>query len=105
MSSVSHTYEKIYRLVAKIPRGKVATYGQIARLAGIPNGARQVGYALHAIPPGFPIPWQRVINSRGTISFPRAHRNHALQRRLLEKERVRFTGGVVDLKKFGWRHR
>ena len=61
-------YQKIYACVRKIPRGKVATYGQIAALCGSPRGARIVGYALHVIPENSNIPWQRVINSQGFIS-------------------------------------
>ena len=62
-------YQQIYQTVQQIPYGKVATYGQIARLAGFPGYARQVGYALHATPAGIEIPWHRVINAKGEISL------------------------------------
>ena len=83
-------YAAYYAVIAEIPRGAVATYGQIARLAGRPGRARQVGYALHALPPGSPIPWQRVVNAQGKISprgvdFVRRHRlafSHLCQFRL-----------------------
>lgn len=97
-------YAKIYQTVAKIPRGKVATYGQIAELAGLSRRARQVGYALHALPPGAPIPWQRVLGAGGKISLP--GRSGARQRELLAAEGVEFTGsGRIDLARFGWRPR
>jgi methylated-DNA-protein-cysteine methyltransferase-like protein len=81
----------------------VASYGQIARVAGL-GGARQVGYALHALPRGTTVPWHRVLNAQGRISL-RDH--HALtQRLLLEREGVRFDArGRVNLVKFGWRPR
>src|SRR6185436_18609812 len=60
-------YQRIYRIVRRIPRGRVATYGQVALLAGLKGHARQVGYALHALPDAETVPWQRVINARGEI--------------------------------------
>ena len=102
----SEAYGRVYRVVRRIPRGRVATYGQVAKLAGLPRGARQVGYALHALHPDSRVPWQRVINQRGEIS-PRALRGpEVLQQRLLEAEGVRFdTDGRVDLPRFRWRPR
>jgi methylated-DNA-protein-cysteine methyltransferase related protein len=64
------TYPDVWEMVARIPRGTVATYGQIAELLGIPGRARFIGYALHALPPGTPVPWHRVVNSRGQVSLP-----------------------------------
>jgi len=64
-------YQRIYGTIRLIPRGRVATYGQIAELAGLPGHARQVGYALHALPDGSDVPWQRVVNVQGRVS-PRA---------------------------------
>ena len=83
--------------------GKVATYGQVAALAGIPGGARQVGYALHAAGEEIDIPWQRVINAQGRIS-PRAHPGwEGLQRKILEAEGVVFDpSGRTDLRRFRW---
>jgi methylated-DNA-protein-cysteine methyltransferase-like protein len=96
-------YARIYAQVRRIPRGKVATYGQIAELAGLPNHARLVGYALHALGDEG-VPWQRVINARGQVS-PRSVPDWAgLQRRLLEGEGVRFDDrGRIDLRRFGWK--
>ena len=97
----SAPFARIYAVVATIPRGKVATYGQVARLAGRVT-ARLVGYAMAACPDG--LPWRRVINSKGEVS-PRKHGDgHATQRRLLEREGVRFDAeGRVDLDRHRWR--
>jgi methylated-DNA-protein-cysteine methyltransferase related protein len=100
------SYQRIYRVVKRIPRGKVATYGQVAMLAGLPGHARQVGYALHALRPGRGVPWQRVINAKGEISLRGPSGEGGLQQALLESEGVRFDrAGRVDLKRFGWRGR
>jgi methylated-DNA-protein-cysteine methyltransferase-like protein len=96
------SYARIYEVVRRIPRGRVASYGQVARLAGIPNGARQVGYALHALRDGPPVPWHRVVNALGGISLRGA--SAATQRRRLEGEGVRFDdAGRVRLARFAWR--
>lgn len=92
-------YDRVYAVVRTIPRGKVMTYGQIARLLDSPRAARAVGYALRA---GLEdVPWQRVINERGTIS-QRGEGSDALkQRRLLEVEGVEFGfDGRCDLEKY-----
>jgi methylated-DNA-protein-cysteine methyltransferase-like protein len=80
----------------------VAWYGQVARLAGLANAARQVGYALHALPDGAAVPWHRVVNAQGAISL---QDHHALtQRMLLAREGIRFDArGRVDLVRFGWK--
>jgi len=96
-------FERIYRLVERIPRGKVASYGQIARMLGQPHGARTVGWALRALPDGTTVPWHRVLNSQGRISAPWGPAAVALQRALLEEEGVVFDDtGRVDLTRFGW---
>jgi methylated-DNA-protein-cysteine methyltransferase-like protein len=93
-------------VVRRIPRGRVASYGQVAELAGIPRHARQVGYALHALGPVSSVPWHRVVNARGEISLRSAPGADRIQRQLLERERVRFDGrGRVDLARFRWRPR
>ena len=99
-------YERIYAVVRRIPRGRVATYGQVAELAGIPRHARQVGYALHALRAGRPIPWQRVINSRGEVS-PRSEPGFdEVQRDLLEDEGIEFDArGRIELDRYQWRPR
>lgn len=96
-------YARIWSVVKKIPRGRVATYGQVATLAGLDGHARQVGYALHNLPDGSRVPWHRVINAKGEISPRLTSDSHELQRLLLEAEGVEFTvDGRVDLRKFRW---
>lgn len=93
------THQRIYDVVRRIPRGRVATYGQVAAIAGLGRSARLVGYALHNAPAG--LPWHRVINAQGTISARADSDWGELQRNLLEAEGVEFDlRGRVDLKKF-----
>src|SRR3989442_10323327 len=97
----SRTYQKIYRAVRRIPHGRVSTYGDVADRAGLEGRARQVGYALHALPSGSGVPWHRVVNARGEISLRRGSDSHELQRLLLEAEGIEFDGrGRIDLKQF-----
>jgi methylated-DNA-protein-cysteine methyltransferase-like protein len=98
------SYARIYAVVRSIPPGRVATYGQVARLAGFPQHARLVGYALHALPGDSGVPWQRVINAKGEVS-PRALPGwEGFQGQLLEREGVRFDGrGRVSLARYQWR--
>ena len=91
--------QRIWQVTAAIPPGTVATYGQIAALAGLPGGARQVGLTLSRLPPGTRLPWHRVINAAGRISIADPSRQQAL----LESEGVVFKNGRVDLKRFRWR--
>jgi len=97
------TWRRIYATVSRIPPGRVATYGQVAALTGLAGRARQVGYALHALPEGSPVPWHRVINARGEIS-PRAEPGwEGFQRFLLEEEEVELDlAGRIDLERFQW---
>ena len=101
---LSSSFERIARVVAKIPRGRVMTYGDVATAAGLPGAARAVGYAMRAL--GHTLPWQRVLgrktprSARITILDPRSQ---AEQRRLLEKEGVRFDArGGVSLRDYGF---
>lgn len=95
-------HQRIHRVVERIPKGRVATYGQIARLAGLPGQARLIGYAMHALPTGSKVPWQRVVNAKGEISIP--GENGTWQRRLLEREGVRFDArGRIPLATYQWR--
>lgn len=97
------SYERIYAQVARIPMGRVATYGQIADLADLPGQARQVGYALHALPPGSDLPWHRVINAKGEVSLRAELGWEGFQRQLLEDEGVVFDSvGRLDLKRYRW---
>ena len=96
--------DRIYAVIQRIPPGRVATYGQVAALAGLPGHARQVGQALRETPEGLEVPWQRVINARGEVS-PRGGLGleEGLQRHLLEEEGVAFDGrGRIDLEVYGW---
>ncbi len=97
-------YEVIWTTVRRVPRGRVATYGQIATLAGLDGHARQVGYALHNLPERSNVPWHRVVNAKGEISPRTAGDSHELQRMLLEAEGIAFDArGRLDLKKYRWR--
>ncbi len=102
----SDSYERIYAVVSKIPRGKIATYGQVAELAGLSGHARQVGYALHATPDEIAIPWQRVVNAKGEIS-PRSEPQMAgVQKSLLDAEGISFDAdGRIDLARCRWQPR
>ena len=100
---VSETYRRIWAVARRIPKGKVATYGQIAAISGHPGQARLVGYAIHALPEGSDVPWHRVINARGEISFDEASPGYHVQRALLEKDGVRFdVKRRIDLKVYRW---
>jgi methylated-DNA-protein-cysteine methyltransferase-like protein len=100
-------WKQIYRVVSRIPRGRVATYGQVARLAGLPHGAREVGWALAALADDpISVPWQRVINARGEVSQRRFNPGDLLQRERLEAEGIRFgPRGRIDLERYQWRPR
>lgn len=98
-------FERVYLLVQQIPRGRVASYGQIAALLGHPQAARTVGWALNALRGSDvnDVPWQRVINSAGRISISRADLGADLQHALLEEEGIEFDArGYVDLGRYGW---
>ncbi|MCP3661782.1 MAG: methyltransferase [Gammaproteobacteria bacterium] len=98
------THESIYEIVRRIPQGSVATYGQIARLAGAPGAARQVGYALAASDEKDGLPWQRVVNAKGEVSQRASSDGEVYQRILLEMEGVVFSGsGRISLDRFQWR--
>ena len=99
---MKNTFEKIYDVVRQIPRGKVATYGQIAMLAGNPHWSQVVGYALHVNPEPGVIPCHRVLNRFGEPSSAFAFGGINEQILLLEEEGVRFIDGKVDLEKYLW---
>jgi methylated-DNA-protein-cysteine methyltransferase-like protein len=105
-ASPSDRYARIYRVVRRIPRGRVATYGQVASLADLPGCARQVGYALHALRADSDVPWQRVVNARGEISLRSEPGFEPIQQRMLEAEGVDFDRrGRLDLSRAQWRPR
>jgi methylated-DNA-protein-cysteine methyltransferase-like protein len=84
-------------VVAMIPAGKVSTYGEVARMAGFPGRARQVGYALRLMPPGMNLPWHRVVGAGGRIVFPGSSSHFREQSRRLRSEGVKVTRGRVEL--------
>ncbi len=95
-------YIAVYQVVQEIPEGKVATYGQVAKLLGLPNHARHVGFALSALDSDSSIPWYRVVNAKGEV-HPRHAGEPSFQRQSLEKEGVVFSeNGRISLKKFQW---
>lgn len=93
---------RIWQVVALIPRGRVATYGDIARQAGIPGAARRVGRALRKLPADTRIPWHRVLNSRGKLSLPPGSRGRYRQRARLEAEGISFRGDRLSLAAYRW---
>jgi methylated-DNA-protein-cysteine methyltransferase related protein len=101
-----NSYQQIYATVQQIPEGRVATYGYIAELSGLAGKARVVGYALYQIDlPTSEVPWHRVINAKGEISYSPLRRGaDYLQRSLLEAEGIEFdSDGKVSLAKYGWK--
>lgn len=100
MASDSGFFEKVYRLVRRVPYGKITSYGAVARMLEHPHAARTVGWALHSLTEGTDVPWWRVINSQGRISLLVGG---ALQRELLEAEGVTFDErDRVNWERFGW---
>lgn len=94
--------ERIWATICDIPEGYVASYGQIAGIAGIPRGARQVGYALRHLPKGSKVPWYRVIQASGTIAFRSGSDAFNEQSTRLMLEDVAILKGRIDMKKYRW---
>jgi len=102
----SDSYRRIYAVVARVPKGRVTTYGQLARLAGLPRQARLVGYALNVLPADTALPWHRVVNAQGRTSLrSNGLGGDQIQRQLLRREGVRFVDGAIALDRYGWRPR
>lgn len=95
-------YNKVYLIVKKIPKGKVASYGQIAFLAGSPRASRAVGYALHKNPEPGIIPCHRVVNREGRLAPAFAFGGSEAQKLLLESEGVKVKNNYVDMEKYSW---
>lgn len=93
---------RIREVVRDIPQGCVASYGQIAEIAGIPRGARQVGYALRTLPARSDVPWHRVVTASGRLAFPPSSTSFRRQRRRLQEEDVPVVGGRVDMREHCW---
>lgn len=98
--SVARFHRAVYRLVAEIPRGQVATYGQLAAILGWPRAARAVGHAMKHCPLG--VPWHRVVNAGGGISLRANVESMVTQRLLLEQEGVPVRGGRIRLERHRW---
>lgn len=99
------TLLKVWATAKQIPRGRVTTYGQLAAAAGFPRAARLAGFALKNTPPKMVLPWHRVLNASGKISFPPRSRPWREQKQRLEAEGVVFLAGRVDLRRYGWKSR
>ena len=99
---ILNRHQQIWLVVSKIPQGCVATYGQVAELAGLPRQARAVGSILSQLPRGSDLPWHRVINSRGELSFPLDSNKYQEQKSRLEQEGIEFTGDKISLATYGW---
>lgn len=100
---MTNIYQEVYKVVSYIPEGKVATYGQIARLVGRPRHARQVGYALAALPEEHEVPWHRVVNAKGEISARSSSDYEHYQQILLEEEGIEFgLKGRIKLSIYQW---
>lgn len=93
-------YVKVWDVIEGIPAGSVLNYGEVARLAGFPGRARMVGMALGRAPKSRQLPWHRVVNAQGKISFPEGSPKAKTQRRLLEAEGVEFVDDTIDLERF-----
>lgn len=95
--------QKIWQVVLSIPEGKVASYGQVASMAGLGRQARYIGRALGKLPAGHTVPWYRVIRSNGQIAFPEGTETFATQKKLLEHEGVEVKNGKVHMGRYQWR--
>ena len=93
---------KIWQVVHQIPAGKVASYGQVAKMAGLPGYARYVGYTMKVLPAGTKLPWFRVVNADGAISFKKGSGQYLLQKSLLESEGLVLINGRFSIRKYGW---
>jgi methylated-DNA-protein-cysteine methyltransferase-like protein len=101
-SDFDNWVKAVWQVVAGIPRGHVLTYGEVARLAGMSRAARRVSMAMRRAPRGMKLPWHRVINAQGKISFPTESSGYQRQKELLEQEGVVFMNGKIDLERFGY---
>ena len=94
--------ERMWYVVRRFPRVKVATYGQVARLADLPGYARYVGYTMKMLPSGSKLPWFRVVNSKGQLSFPKHSAQYRAQQEKLEAEGITFSEGKFCLHTYQW---
>ncbi|MCM0612600.1 MGMT family protein [Marinobacter sediminum] len=94
--------QKIWQVVLSIPTGTVASYGQVADMAGLGRQARYIGRALGKLPEGHSVPWYRVLRSNGQIAFPKGSATFLKQKDLLEQEGVEVANGKVSMRQFRW---
>jgi methylated-DNA-protein-cysteine methyltransferase-like protein len=103
VNAESNFYGRVYAVVRRVPRGRVVTYGDVALMLGAPSAPRAVGYALRHLPADTDVPWWRVINHKGAITYKGRGASADLQRRLLEHEGVRFgADDRTDLRVYRW---
>jgi len=95
--------KSVWQVVQGIPRGHVLTYGDVARLAGMSRAARRVSQAMRRAPRGMTLPWHRVVNAQGKISFPEDSKGYQEQKNRLQEEGVVFINGKIDLDRYGYR--
>jgi methylated-DNA-protein-cysteine methyltransferase-like protein len=98
-----HWVQNVWQVVEGIPRGHVLTYGEVARLAGMSRAARRVSQAMRRAPSDRKLPWHRVVNSQGRISFPADSSGYRRQKERLEREGVVFINGKIDLERHGYK--
>jgi len=99
----SESYKRIWEQAALIPEGQVASYGQIAKLAGLPRrGARMVGRAVGAAPAEMQLPWHRIVNAQGKIAIPKGSRGYERQIALLRAEGIKISNGQLDMDRYRW---
>ncbi|MDB6061792.1 MAG: cysteine methyltransferase [Verrucomicrobiaceae bacterium] len=102
-ATVTDAYrEQIWKIVHSIPQGKVSSYGAVAQYAGLPRGARLVGRILSQLPSGSALPWHRVVNASGRITFPLGSDKYREQRERLMSDGVILRNDKIDWKLFGW---
>ncbi|WP_203300294.1 MGMT family protein [Marinobacter sediminum] len=94
--------QKIWQVVLSIPEGSVASYGQVASMAGLGRQARYIGRALGKLPAGHTVPWYRVIRSNGQIAFPEGTETFLIQKKLLEQEGVEVKDGRIPMRHYQW---
>lgn len=97
-----NSFQAILNVLGSVPHGSICTYGKIAELAGYPSKSRYVGYILKNLPSDSTLPWHRIINAQGRISFPLHSEKHTLQRSLLESEGIHFLHDRIKLRTFLW---
>jgi methylated-DNA-protein-cysteine methyltransferase-like protein len=96
-------HQNVWKVVSEIPPGHVLTYGEVARLSGMPRAARRVSQAMRRAPRALKLPWHRVVNAQGKISFSEDSSGWKQQKNRLENEGVVFLNGKIDLEHFGYR--